>query len=434
MKMINQKSEQDDINPMIGGSQGIRMIEFFSGIGGMRFAMQDAIDHWNKSSDDDNIGSSTTSNRTQQDYDDNNESTVTSTTSTTSTSKSTGGTTINDRSIQSCIAYEISLYANQTYSLNFNEPLSSFKDDKRRDASATTATSGTRKNPFAIYTKLIEQLQPQDVDDVNLWTMSPPCQPFTSTRLAKQRDSADERCKGFKAIMTLLQKIDEPKRPKWILVENVKGFHGSNMLQEWYVCLRECGYTWEEYLLSPTQIGIPNNRTRYYMLAERSNRFILHDSILTAMPCQIEIDEIQLLSTFITNEGGKDYKDYMIPAEVFDMVWAKDLPIVCALDRITHCFTAAYGRQMHRATGSLLLIDSERPHSIAEEPIDRTDMTLYKGKLRRFTENELLNLFGFPSSFRFPDDLSLGHRYKLIGNSVNVKVISLLLKYLVLDG
>ena len=168
MKMINQKSEQDDINPMIGGSQGIRMIEFFSGIGGMRFAMQDAIDHWNKSSDDDNIGSSTTSNRTQQDYDDNNESTVTSTTSTTSTSKSTGGTTINDRSIQSCVAYEISLYANQTYSLNFNEPLSSFKDDKRRDASATTATSGTRKNPFAIYTKLIEQLQPQDVDDVNL--------------------------------------------------------------------------------------------------------------------------------------------------------------------------------------------------------------------------------------------------------------------------
>ncbi len=392
------------------------MIEFFSGIGGMRYAIEDALE----------IGSQ--QNKKKQ--------------------------------LVSCTAYEISLYANQTYSLNFGEPISSFKDDKRMEGSirckrqekSDTCNKSNSSSPdkkkrkqFAIYTKLIEQLKPEDVQDVDIWTMSPPCQPFTNTRHAKQRDSADERCKGFKAIITLLRNIEsETNRPRWILLENVKGFHGSDMLQEWYQCLKDCGYTWEEYLLSPTQFEIPNNRTRYYMVAERSSRFECgassnDDECRTCIPSgnrnTPEPTITRPLSDYINNLEEKDdcIAQYLIHDKIFEAAWAKDLPIVCPLDRITHCFTAGYGRQIHRSTGSLLLINSDRERSVADEPIDRTNMSLYKGKLRRFTENEIATIFGFPSHFSFPEQLSLEHRYKLIGNSVNVRVISSLLQYLLFD-
>lgn len=75
-----------------------------------------------------------------------------------------------------CNAYEISVYANDTYSHNFTETIS--KKNKN-------------DSPFTVQTKLIEQLKPNDIDNlgINLWTMSPPCQPFTKTKNAKQRDS-----------------------------------------------------------------------------------------------------------------------------------------------------------------------------------------------------------------------------------------------------
>ena len=391
-------------------SHGITMIEFFSGIGGMRCAIHDALERNNEKIMNDECcevnDDEYSSNRLNAHW-----------------------------FLQSCTAYEISLYANQFYSLNFHEPISCFRDDRRN-------TDGPKKKhkqkSFSIYTKLIEQLEPEDVHGVDLWTMSPPCQPFTSTRNAKQLDSLDERCKGFKAILALLKMIDdENKRPKWIFLENVKGFYGSDMLDQWYECLRDCGYTFEEYLLNPTQLGVPNNRSRYYMVAERSNRFgTLKNSYCTSLPQAFSPGAVKPLSEYIITKINKeDLKRYTIPDSVFETEWAKDLPVVSALDTITHCFTAAYGRQIHRATGSLLLMDtSDRTQSVAENPINRSDMTIYKGKLRRFTEYELLHLFGFPRHFQFPENLSLDHRYKLIGNSVNVKVVSFLLQYLLLES
>jgi tRNA (cytosine38-C5)-methyltransferase len=42
-------------------------------------------------------------------------------------------------------------------------------------------------------------------------------------------------------------------------------------------------------------------------------------------------------------------------------------------------------------------------------------------------------LMCFPSDFSFPEDYTLKQKYRLIGNSVNVKVIEFLLKLLLSD-
>lgn len=51
-------------------------------------------------------------------------------------------------------------------------------------------------------------------------------------------------------------------------------------------------------------------------------------------------------------------------------------------------------------------------------------------KLRYFTPREVANLHGFPNDFCLPSSLSLKQQYRLLGNSLNVLVVSELLNCL----
>ena len=52
-------------------------------------------------------------------------------------------------------------------------------------------------------------------------------------------------------------------------MENVKGFELSETRDHFTQVLSEAGYQFQEFLLSPEQIGIPNSRLRYYLIATR---------------------------------------------------------------------------------------------------------------------------------------------------------------------
>ncbi|XP_043916545.1 tRNA (cytosine(38)-C(5))-methyltransferase isoform X2 [Protopterus annectens] len=94
--------------------------------------------------------------------------------------------------------------------------------------------------------------------------MSPPCQPFT--RIGLQGDVMDPRTKSFLHILDILPSLK--KLPKCILLENVKGFETSSARDKLIVALKNCGYVYQEFLLSPTCIGIPNSRLRYFLIAK----------------------------------------------------------------------------------------------------------------------------------------------------------------------
>jgi tRNA (cytosine38-C5)-methyltransferase len=51
-------------------------------------------------------------------------------------------------------------------------------------------------------------------------------------------------------------------------------------------------------------------------------------------------------------------------------------------------------------------------------------------KLRFFTPIEIMKFMSFSPNFSFPNNLSVKSQYKLLGNSINVKVVNILLKYL----
>ncbi|XP_069770356.1 tRNA (cytosine(38)-C(5))-methyltransferase isoform X2 [Narcine bancroftii] len=117
-----------------------------------------------------------------------------------------------------------------------------------------------------IYPKTIEGMTVDEFNkfDFDMILMSPPCQPFT--RLGSQKDVLDSRSKSFLYILDLLPSLTN--LPKYILLENVKGFETSAAREKLKQTLESCRYTYQEFLLSPTLLGIPNSRLRYFLLAK----------------------------------------------------------------------------------------------------------------------------------------------------------------------
>ena len=320
------------------------MVEFFSGIGGMRLGVEAAFDVLKKN----------------------------------------GSTALEAPCIASCTAYEISLFANAAYKHNFPE----------------TPSHSVKK------TKLVEQLKPVHLDGkADLWTMSPPCQPFSKTLLAKQRDK-DKRSAGFIALMNMLEKLDSP--PKWILLENVKNFFGSEAYNDWCGKLAARGYTWKGFLLTPMQFGVPNNRMRYYQLCELSDRWrgcSASEAPATIIERLGNVQDVQPLSDFVApSMSDEEAAKYLLSRETLSKKWQA----TCQSFRST--IKSRTVLQLHmpalftEQVGHCAM-HADRPFE--GDPLDKTDMTKYHGSIRKFSPRELLALFGFPSSFTLPNDMKL---------------------------
>lgn len=102
--------------------------------------------------------------------------------------------------------------------------------------------------------------------DVNVILMSPPCQPFT--RNGNFGDVNDARADPFVHVCKLIRENQVPT-VDYILMENVKGFEKSNARELYLKTLTEADFWFQEFILTPTQLGIPNTRHRYYCIARR---------------------------------------------------------------------------------------------------------------------------------------------------------------------
>ncbi|XP_075275559.1 tRNA (cytosine(38)-C(5))-methyltransferase isoform X3 [Opisthocomus hoazin] len=113
-------------------------------------------------------------------------------------------------------------------------------------------------------------------------------------RIGLQGDVSDPRTKSFLYILDILPRLQ--KLPKYLLLENVKGFESSSARNELLRTLETCGFKYQEFLLSPTcgcgfclQLGIPNSRLRYFLIAKLHQEpfsFQASDQILTRFPDQ----------------------------------------------------------------------------------------------------------------------------------------------------
>ena len=108
----------------------------------------------------------------------------------------------------------------------------------------------------------ITKIDPNTIPDFDLFTGGFPCQPFSTVGMGKGED--DIRGTLFYDIL----RICKVKRPKHILLENVKGLrsnrHGKT-LKTIVHRLRELGYDVFVELLNSKDYGIPQNRDRLWI-------------------------------------------------------------------------------------------------------------------------------------------------------------------------
>ena len=103
----------------------------------------------------------------------------------------------------------------------------------------------------------------------NMWLLSPPCQPYS--RQGLQLGGADKRAGALVHMIGVLERCPADVLPLYVLLENVVGFESSGMRQQLHQTLTGRGYSIRELWASPAQFGVPNQRTRYFLLARRTS-------------------------------------------------------------------------------------------------------------------------------------------------------------------
>lgn len=289
-----------------------------------------------------------------------------------------------------------------------------------------------------------EELNKLDIDAI---FMSPPCQPFT--RLGLKKDISDNRVCSLLHILSL---IPELKNLKYILLENVKGFEISQMRDELINCMKRCGYSYRELILSPCHFGIPNSRYRYYLLAKRGDlKFCfkqpsLEDSLSSELLKLLPISKHCILA----EENGKlnpksrkmcytldnileniEELQHLLPSKLLQKR-ANILDIRTSESNSSCCFTKGYGRYAE-GTGSIYCPFSDETIKLKyneasyETNPDKHIQILSDLKLRFFSPREICRLMCFPENFYFPEHITDRQKYRLLGNSINVHVVSRLI-------
>ncbi|KOB70518.1 DNA methyltransferase-2 [Operophtera brumata] len=260
------------------------------------------------------------------------------------------------------------------------------------------------RNIQSLTSKEIEKL------DVNVILMSPPCQPFS--RNGKYLDNNDPRANSFLYLIGILPELHNIE---YILMENVKGFENSTVRNQFVEKLKQCNFIFQEFLLCPMSIGVPNSRLRYYCIAQKNNsswNFKRKDDIMLSLPKDYE-EPYSINSILETDVPEK----YLVPQKLLKRANIFD---ICHRDsRRSCCFTKAYS---HYIEGAGSFYTDASPATI-KETIEKANSyelgndefihTISELKLRYFTPKEVLALMTFPKTYSLPKTVTTKQCYSI---------------------
>lgn len=262
------------------------------------------------------------------------------------------------------------------------------------DINQNAAEVYRRHFPHPYLVRAIEDIDAARIAEwqANIWWVSAPCQPFT--RRGNRLDQRDRRCRGLDQVVKLLGKLP----PDHFLLENVVGFGGSQAHTRLRKQLDQLDYRVLELHRCPTELGIPNRRPRFYLMASRTLP-------LAAEPFALEAGSQQRLKLRHFLDSGEREGDHL--SEEVTGKYLAGMNVVTPDDDCSNCFTSAYGKSLTKS-GSYVREAS--------------------GRLRRFSPVEVARLLGYPGestarALRFPESLTDRQLWKLLGNSISVWVV-----------
>ena len=217
--------------------------------------------------------------------------------------------------------------------------------------------------------------------------------------------------------------------PNYFILENVKNFENSKASEMLIELFNNKKYDFLQFLLSPLQFNIPNSRLRYYFIGREKkflnfknnrNDIINNTELIDKnFPISCIID----IKTFLSyNENDeKNKKEFYLTEKILNKESSKSMDLTLLESKSSNCFTKNYTRLI-KGSGSILLLNKEKYNNM--------ELKSLKGYTRFFTPKEILKFLCFNDNFEFPENLSNKSQYKLLGNSLNVKVVFELMKLL----
>lgn len=249
----------------------------------------------------------------------------------------------------------------------------------------------------------IKLVDPNDIPDIDILNGGFPCQAFSVAGYRKGFD--DERGNLFFEITRLL----EVKRPRAILLENVKNLEGHDHGNTFKVIkeqLELLGYHVHHKVLNTMEYGnVPQNRERIYIVGflskEAYDRFTYPEEIPLTKTIHDVIDVTDKKPLGLYYHNSKYYPELKKTMTRKDTVyqWRR---VYCRENKSNVCPTLT----ANMGTGG---------HNV---PLILDDFGI-----RKLTPEECVGFQGFPSEFSFPEDICNASKYKQAGNSVSVPVI-----------
>lgn len=258
------------------------------------------------------------------------------------------------------------------------------------------------------------------IPDFDLFTGGFPCQPFSSAGL----QLGEEDTLGRGTLIYEILKICKIKKPKYIFLENVKGFNSKKFQPTRDVIinqLEELGYHIRMQMLNTKDYGIPQNRERLWIFAYRGK---LPKTFNMVPPILPEEQRPRLIKFLDTNPPENIY---LKPEQVKHFIevhtkhgfndWVVKEPL---------CFDVYNHKMKTNGITNTLTEPSHNITRIVEPPLE--DGTI---RIRKLSINEQFRLMGFEEGeLKFPEELNYTQISARAGNGWDVHLVGLLLKHI----
>lgn len=250
----------------------------------------------------------------------------------------------------------------------------------------------------------ITKINPKNIPDFDIFTGGFPCQSFST--IGKGLGELDPRGTLFYDII----RICEVKKPKFILLENVKGLTTNShkpTFEKIISELKRIGYNVQWKLLNSKDYGVPQNRIRVWIFASR---------IELPFGWRFEPPKEPLKNFFSDLLEKKVDKDYYLNKEQINRLKEKT-GVSFNVDKAL-CFDR-YNKKI-KTDGTCMTI-SPPYHNIMRvvEP---------KGKVRKLTPREHYRFMGFSDDEIDLDGYSYNDLCNCAGNGWDVNLVSKIIK------
>lgn len=258
------------------------------------------------------------------------------------------------------------------------------------------------------------------IPDFDLFTGGFPCQPFSSAGL----QLGEEDTLGRGTLIYEILSICRIKQPRFIFLENVKGFNSKKFQLTRDVIinqLEELGYHIRMQMLNTMDYGIPQNRERLWIFAYRGNL----PRTFNMVPPIVPAEERPRLADFLDPTPSPEV--YLKQEQVAHFMavhsahgfhnWEVNEPL---------CFDVYNHKMKTNGITNTLTEPSHNITRIVEPPL--ADGTI---RIRKLTTREQFRLMGFENNeIVFPDDLNYTQISARAGNGWDVHLVGLLLHHI----